>query len=145
VLAGLMNPTPNIFSQLLVAGPFILMYQVGIGLVAFINRSRRPTTAQLLREQDVTAQESRLNRRATSSLLSEPSLMRNEPRQPGLRVANQPNQSVRHAARPRPRTIQRSAYLQTQRQVYAARREPAQRPFSDIRTGKTLRTPYEMA
>jgi sec-independent protein translocase protein TatC len=40
VLAGLMNPTPNLFSQLLVAGPFILMYQVGILLIALINRSR---------------------------------------------------------------------------------------------------------
>lgn len=38
VLAGLMNPTPNILSQLLIAGPFILMYQVGIGLIALVNR-----------------------------------------------------------------------------------------------------------
>jgi sec-independent protein translocase protein TatC len=38
VLAGLMNPTPNILSQLLVAGPFIIMYQLGIILIALINR-----------------------------------------------------------------------------------------------------------
>jgi sec-independent protein translocase protein TatC len=41
VIAGLMNPSPNIFSQLLVAGPFILMYQVGIGMIALTNRKRK--------------------------------------------------------------------------------------------------------
>ncbi|HWB39329.1 MAG TPA: twin-arginine translocase subunit TatC [Candidatus Saccharimonadales bacterium] len=38
VLAGLMNPTPNMLSQMIVAGPFILMYQIGIALVAISNR-----------------------------------------------------------------------------------------------------------
>lgn len=38
VMSGLMNPTPRIMDQLLVAGPLILMYQVAIGLVAIINR-----------------------------------------------------------------------------------------------------------
>jgi sec-independent protein translocase protein TatC len=59
VLAGLMNPTPNVVSQLLVAGPFILMYQVGILLIAYTNRSRKLTTAERLREQDLAAQASR--------------------------------------------------------------------------------------
>lgn len=44
VLAGLMNPSPNILSQLLVAGPFILMYQVAIVLVAITNRRLRVTS-----------------------------------------------------------------------------------------------------
>jgi sec-independent protein translocase protein TatC len=44
ILAGLMNPTPNILSQLLIAGPIIIMYQVGIGLIALINR--RPAVAE---------------------------------------------------------------------------------------------------
>lgn len=52
ILAGLMNPTPNIFSQLLVAGPFILMYQVGILLIAAINRPKRPAHVRQLMEQD---------------------------------------------------------------------------------------------
>jgi sec-independent protein translocase protein TatC len=46
VVSGLMNPTPNILSQLLVAGPFILMYQVGIGMIAVINRPKRPAIAE---------------------------------------------------------------------------------------------------
>jgi sec-independent protein translocase protein TatC len=46
VVAGLMNPSPNIVSQLLVAGPFIIMYQVGIVLIAVINRHQvSPVTA----------------------------------------------------------------------------------------------------
>jgi len=59
VLAGLMNPTPNVLSQLLVAGPFIFMYQVGIMLIAITNRKRKLTPAQRLREQDLAAQASR--------------------------------------------------------------------------------------
>lgn len=41
LLAGLMNPTPNLFSQLLVAGPFIVMYQIGIVLIALVNRQAK--------------------------------------------------------------------------------------------------------
>ena len=52
VLAGLMNPTPNILSQLLIAGPFIVMYQVAILLIAVINRARRSAQVQHLVEQD---------------------------------------------------------------------------------------------
>ena len=52
VLAGLMNPTPNILSQLLVAGPFILMYQVGIVLIAVINRSKRSAHTEPALEQN---------------------------------------------------------------------------------------------
>lgn len=40
VMSGLMNPTPRLLDQLLVAGPLILMYQVGIGLVALVNRKQ---------------------------------------------------------------------------------------------------------
>jgi sec-independent protein translocase protein TatC len=56
VLSGLMNPTPNMISQLLIAGPFILMYQVGILLVAFINKHRK---VYFLHQQDLAVQASR--------------------------------------------------------------------------------------
>ncbi|HVX24587.1 MAG TPA: twin-arginine translocase subunit TatC [Candidatus Saccharimonadales bacterium] len=42
VLAGLMNPSPNILSQLIVAGPFIIMYQVGILFVMIANKRNAP-------------------------------------------------------------------------------------------------------
>ncbi len=68
VLAGLMNPTPNVISQLLVAGPFILMYQVGIVLIALANRNRKtaPGPRQLLRQQDMAAQSERHSRASSS-------------------------------------------------------------------------------
>jgi sec-independent protein translocase protein TatC len=59
VLAGLMNPSPNVLSQLLVAGPFILMYQLGIGIIALINRGPVPDPLELLYQQDLEAQASR--------------------------------------------------------------------------------------
>lgn len=52
VLAGLMNPTPNVVSQLLVAGPFIIAYQVAIIMIALLNRPRRQTRIQRLSKQD---------------------------------------------------------------------------------------------
>lgn len=59
--AGLMNPTPNIFAQLLVAGPIILMYQIGIILIWLVNRSRRTNSlvADLL-AKDLEIQAERL-------------------------------------------------------------------------------------
>ena len=62
VLSGIMNPTPNIFAQLLVAGPIILMYQVGIGIIAVLNRKKRPTQVDVLLEQDRNIQAERLER-----------------------------------------------------------------------------------
>ncbi|HXR49920.1 MAG TPA: twin-arginine translocase subunit TatC [Verrucomicrobiae bacterium] len=56
VLAGLMNPTLNLLSQLLVAGPFILMYQIGIALIAFINRPRRQRAAEPRLQRSVPVQ-----------------------------------------------------------------------------------------
>lgn len=40
VLAFIMNPTPNVIEQLMLAGPMIIMYQVGIGLIWLINRKQ---------------------------------------------------------------------------------------------------------
>ena len=59
VLAGLMNPTPNIFSQLLVAGPFILGYQLSIVILAILNRNHHPELAAELIKQDSEVQAQR--------------------------------------------------------------------------------------
>jgi sec-independent protein translocase protein TatC len=59
VLAGLMNPTPNVLSQLLIAGPIIIMYQVGIGLIALINRQRSETTAEPEHLRSLTFEDTR--------------------------------------------------------------------------------------
>jgi sec-independent protein translocase protein TatC len=60
VMSGLMNPTPNLLDQLMVAGPIILMYQVGIGTIALINRPRWSKHVQQLFEQDLVIQAERL-------------------------------------------------------------------------------------
>jgi sec-independent protein translocase protein TatC len=62
VVAGLMNPTPNIFDQLMVAGPIILMYQAGIAIIALTNRPRWPGRAYELFEEDLHLQAERLER-----------------------------------------------------------------------------------
>jgi sec-independent protein translocase protein TatC len=61
VLAGLMNPTPNLVSQLLVAGPFILMYQIGILIIAIANRSRYSSSVNDLIMNDLEKQRQRLS------------------------------------------------------------------------------------
>lgn len=51
VLAGLMNPSPNILSQLLVAGPFIVIYQLGILIIYLINRRQIPANQVIDRQK----------------------------------------------------------------------------------------------
>jgi len=75
VLAGLMNPTPNLLSQLIVAGPFILAYQFSILLIAIINRGRKPTVAEHLREQDAANQARRQAIFSEAQPLLKPSVM----------------------------------------------------------------------
>lgn len=45
VLAGLMNPSPNVSTMLLIAGPIIITYQISILLIWFENRKLQNTTA----------------------------------------------------------------------------------------------------
>ena len=41
ILAILMNPSPNLIDQFMLAGPMVAMYQVGIGLVWLVNKFDR--------------------------------------------------------------------------------------------------------
>lgn len=65
IVAGLMNPTPNLLDQLMVAGPIIVMYQVGIGIIAFTNRPRWSPQARELFQEDLRLQAERLERART--------------------------------------------------------------------------------
>lgn len=65
IVAGLMNPTPNLLDQLMVAGPIILMYQIGIGIIALTNRPRWPSRARELFEEDLRLQAERSERART--------------------------------------------------------------------------------
>jgi len=62
IVAFIMNPTPNLLSQMIVVIPIILMYQAGIGLIWYINRHRNPTKLRQLMEEDARRQAERLER-----------------------------------------------------------------------------------
>lgn len=83
VMSGLMNPTPRVLDQLIVAGPIIIMYQFSIAMIAVINRPRRSKRIQKLAGQDAAAQAARLERLASmktvwqtaSNLADEPQIL----------------------------------------------------------------------
>lgn len=60
VLAMVMNPTPNLFDQLFVAGPIVLTYQIGIVIVWWQSRTpRKMRQLQMLRAEDAKLQAER--------------------------------------------------------------------------------------
>ena len=70
VLAAIMNPTPNVFDQLFVAGPIIETYQLSILLVWWKNHVPQSTIRlQAMRAEDAKRQAERLNRRSASQSL----------------------------------------------------------------------------
>jgi hypothetical protein len=70
VLAVIMNPTPNLIDQIMLAGPMILMYQVGIGIIWLINRSGKPSRKiQRLLEADAVVRAERESRLASAVYL----------------------------------------------------------------------------
>jgi sec-independent protein translocase protein TatC len=62
VTAFIMNPTPNVIDQMLVVVPIIVMYQIGIAMIWFVNRGKKTSHIEQLREQDVQRQAERANR-----------------------------------------------------------------------------------
>lgn len=60
VAAFIMNPTPNVIDQMLIVVPMILMYQLGIALIWYVNRRTRHGKYYHLFEQDRTLQAKRL-------------------------------------------------------------------------------------
>lgn len=79
VMAGLMNPTPNLLDQLMVAGPIIVMYQIGIGIIALINRPRWPAHARELFQEDLQAQAERLERSQSLQKVTDGELIIDKP------------------------------------------------------------------
>lgn len=62
IMAGLLDPSPHIMDQLLLAGPMIGMYQISILLILVVNRPKHGKKVQTLFESDKTAQAERLAR-----------------------------------------------------------------------------------
>jgi sec-independent protein translocase protein TatC len=70
IVAMLMAPTVNIFDQLVIAGPIIIAYQIGISLVRRMNqRPKRPKFILALLEQDRLNQAERMQRVVKARLL----------------------------------------------------------------------------
>lgn len=89
VSAFIMNPTPNVVDQMFVVIPIILMYQLGIGLVWFVNRRNHRLRYKHLFENDVTNRAERLRQAATATPLFSAASVRElleplAPRQPEL-------------------------------------------------------------
>lgn len=70
ILAGLMSPSPNPLNMLMLAGPVIIVYQIGIGLVALVNRPRWPARARALFASDLERQAERQQRAQTLRAIS---------------------------------------------------------------------------
>ncbi len=61
VAGGILSPSPTITDQMLLAGPMIATYQIGILLVWLVNRRpKRPRKVRRLLEQDAAARQERL-------------------------------------------------------------------------------------
>jgi sec-independent protein translocase protein TatC len=63
ILGGILSPSPRVQDQVLLAGPIILTYQIGVGIVWLTNRRRTPSNKLVgLRAQDEAARAERLAR-----------------------------------------------------------------------------------
>jgi sec-independent protein translocase protein TatC len=69
IAAVIMNPNPNILSQLIVAIPMVLMYYVGILVIWLVNRDHKPKQMPELLKKDAEAQAARLDTRQTAQPL----------------------------------------------------------------------------
>jgi len=62
VIAFIMNPTPNLVDQMLVVLPIIITYQIGIGMIWLVNRNKKKSWLEILREQDMQRQQERASK-----------------------------------------------------------------------------------
>jgi sec-independent protein translocase protein TatC len=75
ILGGIINPSPRVQDQVLLAGPIILTYQIGILLVWLQNRrSTRPAHVLTLREQDEQLRAERLAKFQAARVIGAPSV-----------------------------------------------------------------------
>jgi sec-independent protein translocase protein TatC len=95
IAAVIMNPNPNILSQLIVAVPMILMYYVGIGVIWYVNRNHKPKSLPSLLEKDAELQAQRQAQRTAARELT--------PVRPLAQAKPTPAAAVRPTLTPRPR------------------------------------------
>jgi sec-independent protein translocase protein TatC len=116
IAAAIITPTPDIFNQLIIAGPIIFVYQLGVTLVWLANRRTKQSHLSRLRELDDRQREARLAQIEKSSAPLPPSL----PPSPVSPAALAPkpitpatSQAVRTTipSSVKPRSLHRRAYM----------------------------------
>jgi sec-independent protein translocase protein TatC len=125
VLSGLMNPTPNLVSQLIVAGPFIIMYQIGIGIIAIVNRPRLPKAVRQMLAQDAATQAQRMEL-AKSAQFIEPTVLVDEY---ALAKTQEPKVVKQNKLSDRQRYMSNESIRNN---FNVAKRPPTRRTFSDF-------------
>lgn len=128
IIAFIMNPTPNIIDQMLIVVPIILMYQVGIALIWFVNRHKKPGHLEHLRAQDAARQAERASRQLQPVPVPElpelPETLADLPEADVLAInatSDVPATSVPTAGRPRPYATQ---LAESPRRSYTSLRSP---------------------
>ncbi len=98
---GLMNPSPRLQDQLLLSGPVILTYQLGILIVWLMNRKKkRPPQVVELMEKDDAARAERLARFQQAQAAAQQTIAARSNTQPAtldpqtIRAATQPMQQI---------------------------------------------------
>lgn len=105
IIGGLMNPSPRIQDQLLLAGPMILAYQVGIFIIWQINkRSSRSSWLTELLNKDMEEQQLRQNKFQAAKTALQQELARQPVQQPVTALAPKDTAPTTLATRPQPRT-----------------------------------------
>ncbi len=132
IIAALMNPTPNVFALLFLAGPIILMYQLGIGLIWYLNRGfEQPKVVDDLLQKDAEARAARTERAAQTRPLAVKSPVpvhaqaaKAAPTVATARPQRYANQVIR---RPSPAPVQRTRVISD---FQVTRRPPQEPSFS---------------
>jgi sec-independent protein translocase protein TatC len=117
IVGFIMNPTPNLIDQLLVVVPIILMYQLGILLIWFINRSHNETMLHRLLAADSERQAGRMQLAHQLRPVVEPSESPAPTMQPPLQITEDTAAAVHPvpavAGRVRPRSYDNIASAPT--------------------------------
>jgi sec-independent protein translocase protein TatC len=102
VLGGIMNPSPRVQDQILLAGPMILTYQLGILIIWLSNRyQQRPASVVSLREKDAQARAERLAQFRTAQAAlhhKQPAVPAAMAAQPAIIVRQQPAAAIAEPA-----------------------------------------------
>lgn len=81
IAGGILSPSPNIMDQILLAGPMIATYQIGILLVWLANRKpRRPKKVAVLLQKDAEIRQQRLTQFESARAALHTAAMQAQPR-----------------------------------------------------------------